>query len=113
MPPETAVVPPTVGVFSYTSTEQPLVAAVSAAVNPAPPLPSTTTSTSWSQSVTVSSLQRRIADNSSAALTTASLPPVTTSSRWVMRLMHVGGDGGRRATGTPRPYVFGSTSPCG
>ena len=57
-------------------------------------------------------LQLRIADSSSAALMTASLPPMTTSSRWEMRLMHVGGDGGRRRTGTARPYVFGSTSPC-
>ena len=46
MPPETAVVPPTVAAFSYTSTEAPLTAAVSADVRPAPPLPSTTTSTS-------------------------------------------------------------------
>ena len=56
IPPDTAVVPPTVADFSYTSTEAPWTAAVSAAVSPAPPLPSTTTSTSWSQSVTAVSL---------------------------------------------------------
>ena len=53
MPPETAVVPPTVAAFSYTATDAPSAAAARAAVRPAPPLPSTTTSTSLSQSVTV------------------------------------------------------------
>ena len=49
MPPDTAVVPPTVGAFSNTVTEAPAAAAASAAVSPAPPLPRTTTSTSESQ----------------------------------------------------------------
>ncbi len=44
MPPDTAVVPPTVAAFSKIATRAPLVAAVSAADSPAPPLPSTTTS---------------------------------------------------------------------
>src|ERR1700712_4077466 len=51
MPPDTAVVPPTASAFSYTATDAPPTAAVRAAVKPAPPEPSTTTSTSWSQSV--------------------------------------------------------------
>ncbi len=42
---------------------------------------------------------------------TASLPRITTSSRCEIKLMQVGGDGGRRCTGTARPYVFGSISP--
>ncbi len=46
MPPDTAVVPPTVGAFSNTATEAPAAAAVNAAVSPAAPVPSTTTSTS-------------------------------------------------------------------
>ncbi len=55
MPPDTAVVPPTVSDFSYTATDAPPTAAVSAAVSPAPPVPSTTTSTSWSQSLVTAS----------------------------------------------------------
>src|SRR5262245_61053855 len=99
MPPETAVVPPTVAAFSYTCTVAPLAAAVSAAVRPAPPLPSTTTSTSSSHSVIVApppptDPQLRIADSSPAALMTESLPPNTTSSRCEIRLIQVGGDGG-------------------
>src|SRR5271166_4928015 len=57
MPPDTAVVPPTVGAFSYTSTDAPATTAVSAAVSAAAPLPSTTTSASWSQDIDFSSLQ--------------------------------------------------------
>src|SRR6516225_11398745 len=44
--------------------------------------------------------QLRISDSCLAALTTLSFPRITTSSRWEMRLMHVGGEGGRRCTGT-------------
>ena len=47
--------------------------------------------------------QLRIADNSLAALTTASLPRITTSSRCEIRLMQVGGDGGSRWTATAKP----------
>src|SRR5690606_27465541 len=54
MPPETALVPPTVSAFSYTATLAPRTAAVSAAVRPAAPLPSTTTSTAESHCPTES-----------------------------------------------------------
>ena len=114
MPPETALVPPTVAAFSYTSTDAPLTAAVSAAVRPAAPLPNTTTSVSRSQLDVVPiapgevigavpSSQLRISDNCSAAFITVSLPRMTTSSRWLMRLMQVGGEGARLRTGTARP----------
>src|ERR1700683_5269039 len=120
MPPDTAVVPPTVAAFSNTSTEAPAAAAVNAAVSPAPPLPSTTTSTSWSQDtprypfsspsahLQLTHLQLNSADNWLAALMTASLPRITTSSRWEMRLMQVGGDGAWRWTAPARPEGFGS-----
>ncbi len=49
------------------------------------------------------SLQLSSSDNCLAALMTASLPRITTSSRWEMRLMHVGGDGTGRRTPTARP----------
>jgi hypothetical protein len=45
-PPERAVEPPKRGAFSTTSAESPRSAAVSAAVSPAAPVPTTTTSTS-------------------------------------------------------------------
>src|SRR5918994_6103237 len=47
MPPDHAVVPPTSADFSNTPTLSPCPAAVTAAVSPAAPVPSTTTSYSW------------------------------------------------------------------
>ena len=109
MPPETAVVPPTVAAFSYTATEAPLTAAVSADGQPGA---AAAEHDDVDLVVPIGHVlnpfgagdpQDRIADSSLAALMTASLPCITTSSRCEMRLMHVGGDGGCLRTGTARP----------
>src|ERR1700746_3700342 len=113
MPPDTAVVPPTVGAFSKTPTAHRGAPPAVRALLEDPPRgpgdrrgqrsrePGAATAEHDDIGFMVPrhgrlSLQLSSSDNCFCVLMTASFPRITTSSRWEMRLRHVGGDGAWR-----------------